>query len=92
MGASLGIWFAQTLVVSLIVAYLGTITLAKGADYGQVQRLTGTAAFLAYAFSHFQEATWKGASWTVTAKFAVDGLLYSFVTAGVFGAMWPASV
>lgn len=89
MGASLGIWFAQTLIVSLIVAYLGTITLVKGADYSQVQRLTGTAAFLAYAFSHFQEATWKGASWSVTSKFALDGLIYAFVTAGVFGSMWP---
>lgn len=89
MGASLTQWFVLTLVVSIFVAYLGSHTLAAGSPYLVVFRVTGTAAFLAYAGSVPTRAIWQGEPWPSVTKHVVDGLAYALVTAGTFGWLWP---
>jgi hypothetical protein len=35
------------------------------------------------------ESIWMARPWSATAKNLFDGLLYSLVTAGTFGWLWP---
>ena len=47
MGKSLVLWFVYTIVVGILAAYVTGRTLGSGAEYLQVFRVAGTAAFLA---------------------------------------------
>ncbi|MGE3164932.1 MAG: hypothetical protein AB7O52_08495 [Planctomycetota bacterium] len=89
IGKNLIQWFVYTVVISFIVAYLASLVLPKGAHYMTVFRVTGTAAMLVYALGAVPESIWKGVSWTITAKFIFDGIVYALVTAGTFGWLWP---
>ncbi len=82
-------WFIYLLVVGLFVAYLTGHTVAQGAHYLAVFRVAGTAAFLSYGLGHLSDGIWKGQTWSATMKDVVDGLIYSLLTAGVFGWLWP---
>jgi hypothetical protein len=63
---------------------------APGAEYLTVFRVAGTAAFLGFAGASASESIWKGQPWSITLKYLLDGLIYSLLTAGVFGWLWPA--
>ncbi len=90
MGKSLGGWFAFSLMVGTLVAYLSWHALGTGpATYLEVFRITGMAAVLAYAVGHFHDSIWKGMNWATTGKFVFDGVVYGLVTAGTFGWLWP---
>ncbi len=89
MGKSLVLWFVYCLIVGALVAYVGWHGLLPGAAYLRVFQLTGTAAVLGYAVGYFHESIWKGGSWSTTAKFVFDGVVYGLVTAGTFGWLWP---
>lgn len=91
VGKSLLQWFVFTIVVGVFIAYIATLALPAGADYMAVFRFTGTVAVLAYAFANVPDSIWKGVSWTTTAKFVVDGVLYGLATAGCFGWLWPGA-
>lgn len=89
MGKLLGLWFVYILIVSLFVGYLAGRTLASGADYLTVFRFAGAAAFLAYGVGQLVDSIWKGMPWSNTLRATADGLVYSLVTAGTFGWLWP---
>ncbi len=89
MGKELGLWFGFSLLIGLSCAYLAGRTLGPGTAYLQVFRVTGTAAFLAYGYGHILDSIWKGQPWGNTARGLFDALVYSLVTAGVFGWLWP---
>jgi hypothetical protein len=89
MGKFLGQWLAFLLVVGVFVAYLAGHTLAPDTPYRAVFRVVGAAAFLAYGVGILSNGIWKGQPWSVVAKEAFDGLIYSLLTAGVFGWLWP---
>lgn len=89
MGKLLGLWFVYILIVSLFVGYLAGRTLASGADYLTVFRFAGAAAFLAYGVGQLVDSIWKGMPWSNTLRAMADGLVYSLVTAGTFGWLWP---
>jgi hypothetical protein len=89
MGKSLVLWFVFCLVIGVFVAYLTGRTLPPGADYLSVFRVAGTAAFLGYSGANATESIWKSQPWPITAKHIFDGLVYSLLTAGVFGWLWP---
>lgn len=90
IGRSLGQWFVLALVISALAAYVAGIALGPGADAKTIFRITSCAAFLGYSCSHAQDSIWKGLSWSITAKFVFDGLLYSLATGAVFAWLWPA--
>lgn len=89
MGKLLGQWFVYCVVVSFFTAYLTGRTRVEGTQYLEVFRVAGTTAFLAYSLAQIQNAIWRGASWVVTFKHVLDGLIYGLLTAGTFGWLWP---
>lgn len=89
MGKQMTLWFLYSLVVGIFAAYVAGRALEPGADYLEVFRFTGTAAFLAYAVGGWQESIWWGRKWSNTLKNTIDGLIYAAVTAGAFGWLWP---
>lgn len=89
MGGKMAASFVYYLVVGAIVAYLAGRTVAAGAEYLAVFRVTGTVAWLAYAFGGIPDSIWFGRPWSTTVKILIDGLVYALLTAGVFGWLWP---
>jgi hypothetical protein len=89
MGKYLGQWFVLCVVVGVFAAYLAGRTLTAGAPYLTVFRITGTVAFAAYGLSAVTDSIWKGQRWSTTAKHVFDGLIYSLLTGGTFGWLWP---
>ena len=85
----LGMWFAYCLLVGVFVAYLTGRTVTPGAPYLAVFRVAGTAAFLAFGLGPLVNGIWKGQPWSMVFKEAFDGLVYSLLTAGTFGWLWP---
>lgn len=89
MGPQLLQWFAYTLLVGILVAYVSGRTLASGADYLDVHRLAGTVAFASYSMGLMQRSIWYNQKWSATLKSMFDGLVYAALTGGVFGWLWP---
>jgi hypothetical protein len=85
----LGMWFAYCLIVGFFVAYLAGRTVHHGEPYLAVFRVVGTAAFLAYGLGYLTDSIWKGQPWSNTIKHVFDGLVFSLLTAGTFGWLWP---
>jgi hypothetical protein len=85
----LAMWFAYCLVIGLFVACLTGSTVATGTPYLAVFRVAGIAAFLGYGVGQLVNSIWAGQPWSVTIKHVIDGLIYSLLTAGTFGWLWP---
>lgn len=91
MGKSLALWFVYCLVVGLFAGYVASRTLAPGAEYLAIFRVTGTVAFCGYALALWQNTIWGKRTPISTIKYNFDGLLYALCTAGAFGWLWPAA-
>jgi hypothetical protein len=89
MAKFLTLWFAFCVIVSGFVAYLTGHTLPPGINYMEVFYVAATAAFMAYGLANITNGIWRGQSWSVVAKEMFDGLVYSLLTAGTFGWLWP---
>jgi hypothetical protein len=89
MGKFLGLWFAYCLLVGLFVAYVAGRTLSHNAGFSVVFHIAGVAAFLAYGVGPLVNGIWKGQPWSNVLKESFDGLIYSLLTAGTFGWLWP---
>jgi hypothetical protein len=85
----LTMWFVFCLLVGFFVAFLTGHTLPPGADHQAVFHGVLIAAFLAYGVGHLVNSIWAGQPWSVTIKHVIDGLVYSLLTAGTFGWLWP---
>ena len=91
IGRSLIQWFLFSLATSAATAYVTALTVPLGAEFLLVFRVSGTVAFLAYAFGVVPDSIWKGQKWSTTFKFLLDGLLYGLATGAAFGWLWPAA-
>ncbi len=85
----LGLWFAYCLLVSLFVAYVTGRTVSRDGGFSVVFHIAGVAAFLAYGLGPLVNGIWKGQPWSIVLKESFDGLIYSSLTAGTFGWLWP---
>lgn len=89
MGKYLVQWFIYCVIVGIFVAYLTGRTVAAGSEYLAVFRVAGTSAFLAYGVGEIVDSVWKAQPWSTTIRHMTDGFVYSLLTAGVFGWLWP---
>jgi len=91
MPKHLALWFAFSVFVSFVAAYVARHTLHPGADGMLVMRITGTVAFAAYGLSHVSDSIWKEQPWANTARALLDGLIYALVTGITFRLLWPGA-
>ncbi len=89
MGKALLTWFLYSIAISTVAGYVAGIALAPGAPFEPVLRITSAIALLAYCTATFHESIWKGVSWGVAFRFAIDGAIYAIATGAVFGWLWP---
>ena len=89
MGKNLVQWFAFTVVVGLFVAYVAGRALGPEASYLRVHQIAGAVAFGCYAFASWPMSIWYYRSWGNAAKETADALIYSMLTGGAFGWLWP---
>ena len=82
-------WFVFLIVVSIFCAYIAGRTLPAGTPYLRVFQIVGATAFIGYALALCELSIWYRRSWSLTAKAALDGLIYGALTAGTFGWLWP---
>ena len=89
MGSNMVQWFIYVVVVSIFSAYVASRALLPHANYLEVFRFAGTAAFLTYAGALWPMSIWYRRAWSTTIKSTIDGLIYAGLTAGTFGWLWP---
>jgi len=89
MAKPLVLWFLYCLVVSYFAAYITGRALPPGTKYLEVFRFAGATSFIGYAVALWQMSIWYRRSWSITVKATIDGLIYSLLTAGTFGWLWP---
>lgn len=89
MGPSLAQWFVCCLVVGVFAAYIAGRALGPGSSYLLVFRFAGATAFTGHSLALWQDSIWYKRAWSTTAKYTFDGLVYSLLTAGTFGWLWP---
>jgi hypothetical protein len=89
MAKPLSLWFLYCLVVGVIAAYVTSRAVGAGAPFRAVFRFAGVTTFVSYSLALWQNTIWFKRSWVTTLKANLDGLLFSLVTAGIFGWLWP---
>ena len=82
-------YFIYTLVVTILIAYVGAVTRSQGSDFLDVFRVLGTAGILAYSFQSVNDSIWYGKPWGATTKDIIDGIIYGLLTGATFGWLWP---
>ncbi len=89
MARNLGLWFVYCTAVGFLAAYVAGRALQPGTDYLRVFQLIGATAFIGYSVALWQMSIWYSRAWSHTIKSTMDGLIYSLLTAGTFGWLWP---
>lgn len=92
MGRNMFLTFMVFLVASALIGYLGSMTLARGADFTKVMQVLGLAGVLTYSFSHIPGAIWFGAYPRTIVANIFDGIVYGLITGAIFAWLWPAAV
>jgi hypothetical protein len=82
-------WFVFLIVVGVFCAYIAGRTLPAGTPYPRVFQIVGATAFIGYVLALCELSIWYRRSWSLTAKAALDGLIYAALTGGTFGWLWP---
>lgn len=90
MASRLASWFVYSVVVSVIAAYVTSRGVDPEDNYLAVFRFAGVTAFTGYSIALLQNSIWYRRDWSATLKSMFDGLIYSLVTAGTFGWLWPS--
>lgn len=91
MGGSLVGWFVYAAVVGVFAAYVAGQALGPDAHYLKVFQFTGVTAFSGYTLALWQGTIWMKRKCSTTLKSTFDGLVYSLLTAGIFGWLWPVT-
>jgi len=89
MGSTLGLWFVHIVVLSVFIAYVTGVSLPPGAEYLKVFQVAGAAAFLGYAGGLLPRFIWEGKPWPLLPGAIFDAVVYTLLTAGAFGWLWP---
>jgi hypothetical protein len=90
-GKSLVQWLLLCFLVSFVAAYVARHTLTPATDGLTVLRITGTIAFVGYAFGYLQDSIWKGIPWSNSLRGIADAVVYALVTGFIFRLLWPGA-
>ncbi len=91
MGKTLGLWFVFCVVMSVFVAYVVSLAVAPGAEFGHVLRVASAVAFLGYSGATPCSSIWKAQNWSTTSKLMFDGVLYALATGAMFAWLYPGT-
>lgn len=91
MGRYMGQWFAFTLLVAAIAAWVtGTIVgPARHQHHHAVFHYGAIITFLAYSLGAWPLSIWYHRRWSTALKSAFDAALYGVATGLVFSWLWP---
>lgn len=89
MGKNMVLTFLFFLVVSAMIAYLGSACLPRGASFAKVFQVLGTAGVLAYSCATIPGDIWFQNKPRATLMCVIDGIVFGLITGAVFGALWP---
>jgi hypothetical protein len=89
MGGKMVATFIVYLVVSILIAYLASITLPRTAAFARVFQVVGTAGILAYSFAFIPNAIWFGAFKRTIVASIIDGIVFGAITGAIFAWRWP---
>ena len=89
MGRNMALSAILNVAVGALIACVACLTLAPGAEYMTVFRVTAVAAWLAYGTGTVYDAIWFGRPWSGVFKGFGDALIYALLTGGAFGWLWP---
>ncbi len=91
LGKFLGQWFVFCVVVSIVCAGLAAHALPAKPAAPAIWHTVGLAALLGYSIGEGTNSIWRAQPWTVSIKYAIDGLVYAIITAATFAWLWPAA-
>ena len=89
MGKYLGLWFAWSLVIATLAAYLAARAGGPGAAAASAARWAASITFIGHGFGTVTESIWMGRPWSTSAKYLLDSALYAAGTWAVFLWLWP---
>ena len=89
MGKPLLLWFLLTLVVAAFGGLQAWQYVGPGGSPGAAGHLVGMMSLGVYVLGGVSEGIWMGRSWTSVALYALDGLIYSVLSALIFMWLWP---
>jgi len=89
MGKYLGTWFAWSIVVAALAAYLAWRAVGAGPEHaGRAAQWAGSITFIAYGFGTVTESIWMMRSWSTSVKYLLDAALYAIGTWAVVLWLW----
>lgn len=89
MGKSLVQWFLYSILIGILVAYVGHVVFASATpSFREVFRVLGTVAVLPYGVAYLHDIIWKGKAPAIVFKFVFEGVLYGLLTGLVFAWFW----
>ena len=89
MGKYLGMWFLQTVFVSVVAAYLATKFIPMDATYARMAaKFVGAVSFIAYGFGTITESVWMMRPWSSSVKYLLDSALYGIGAGLIFLYLW----
>ena len=89
MGKMFGQWFAYSLLIAVLAAYVAGRTLGHDAPFVAVFRVTGAIAFGCYVIALWNNWIWWGQGTRFTITYSLDGIIYALVTGATFAWLWP---
>lgn len=81
--------FVWSLIIGVLIAYIGHPVLPKGTEFAKVMQVLGTAGVLAYAFGGVVNDVWFQESKRAMVLCFIDGVVYGLITGAIFAWLWP---
>lgn len=92
MGRNMALTFLVYLVVSVFMAYVGSLALPKGGTFMEIWQITGTLGVMAYCFAFLPGMIWHQVPCRAVFTNLIDGVIQGLVAGAVFAACWPEIV
>ena len=84
-----GQWFAYSLFIAVLAAYITGRTRGVGAPYLEVFRVSSAVTFCCYVVALWHNWIWWGQGTRFTVTNSLDGIIYALITGATFSWLWP---